>query len=51
MREHIEALIAGLAPSARRERRAVRRRSPRRARGTFVPATATADAPAMRLAH
>lgn len=49
MRAHIETLVVGLAGSLRRERRAARRRSPRRARGTFVPAAF--DAPAMRLVH
>ncbi|WP_461472469.1 hypothetical protein [Microbacterium sp. HJ5] len=50
MRAHLEMLMSGLAASLRRDRRrAVRRRSPRRARGTFVPVTP--DAPALRLAH
>ena len=48
MREHIEILMTGLAASLRRERRVVRRRGPRRARGTFVPVTRR---PALRLAH
>ncbi|MGL4255004.1 hypothetical protein [Microbacterium sp.] len=47
MREHIEILMVGLAAALRRDgRRAARRRGPRRARGTFVPAV-----PEMRLAH
>jgi hypothetical protein len=50
MREHLEHLMTGLAESLRREhRRTPRRRGPRRARGTYVPAAS--DAGAMRLAH
>jgi hypothetical protein len=50
MREHIESIIVGLAASLRRDGRSVsRRRGPRRARGTFVPAMT--EQPATRLAH
>jgi hypothetical protein len=50
MREHIEVLMTGLATALRRDgRRGVRRRGPRKARGTFVPVAP--ELPAMRLAH
>lgn len=47
MRAHIETLMTGLAASLRRDgrRRAVRRRGPRRARGTFVPVGVEMAAP------
>ena len=50
MRAHIEMLMAGLAASLRRDARtAPRRRRPRRARGTYVPAAL--GAPALRHAQ
>lgn len=51
MHEHIEALMTKLAETLRREGRTVarRRRGPRRARGTYVPALP--QLPAMRAAH
>ena len=50
MRTHLSMLRVDLAASLHRDGRAgSRRRGPRRARGTFVPAVV--EAPPMRLAH
>ncbi|WP_157536945.1 hypothetical protein [Microbacterium sp. Root180] len=56
MHEHIEILMAAVAAKLRRDRpRAVRKRGPRRARGTFVPVMpelpAARPLPALHLAH